>query len=58
MPRKYKDLSEPEKRSVLIDCLIDDGADVDTAYDTAQTDKTPDQTLRNVFGYTDDTEVT
>ena len=54
---KYKDLSIPEKRSLLVDALKSDGADTDTAYDSAKEDCNPDRTLRKVFGYTDDTEV-
>ena len=51
---KFKDLTEPEKRSLLIDCLISDGANKYVADDTAHTDPNPDKTLRDVFGYIDE----
>ena len=55
--QKFKDLTQSEKRFLLLECLVDDGADKSVAYDTAYTDTDTDRTLRDVFGYTDDTEV-
>ena len=54
---KFKDLTDEQKRKLLIEAYKEDGADTDIAYDAAKEDKDPDDTLRNVFGYRDDTEV-
>lgn len=55
--RKFHHLDKAEKRALLKEAYVDDGADEEVATDSAQTAEDPDQVLREVFGYTDETEI-
>ena len=54
---KYKELSSNQKSLLLRDEYVRDGADDNTAKDSAANASDPDKILREVFGYEDETEV-
>lgn len=57
--KTYKDLNIQEKRKLLLDCYISDGADEDTSHNVVDhaSDTHVDWALRHQFNYYDDTVI-
>jgi hypothetical protein len=53
----FQELNHLQKRILLYYEYVKDGADSNTAADSAESEKSPARTLRKVFGYTDDMEI-
>ena len=55
--RKFSELNKMQSIILLYNSYMDDGANVDTAFKVTMDDKDPIDTLKAIYGYTDETVV-